>query len=210
MELFIIYIYISSQHNNYNKIYFIQNLHFWKNAMPENKVIKYFSLIEAWAFCPVCSEMVNIRVNKKEIKSGLKMGIYTKEHKHINPYPDLEDTDDFSGQEHTIYLYINDNYDITGVKSFFGDSPSMSEVGAGTVEAGGEVRIPIVVKEVSPMSVQLGMLSLDEFKLLKVCDGMNSVQECAEISQKPIDKVENMLDKLRKKGLVKVIKRTSG
>ncbi|GAI67841.1 unnamed protein product, partial [marine sediment metagenome] len=87
--------------------------------------------------------------------------------------------------------YINDNYDITGVKSFFGDSPSMSDVGAGTVELGGEVRIPIVVKEVSPMSVQLGMLSLDEFKLLKVCDGMNSVQECADISQKPIDKVEN-------------------
>lgn len=154
--------------------------------------------------------MVNIRVNKDEIKSGLKMGMYTKEDKHLNPYPDPEDPDDFSGQEHTIYLYINDNYDITGVKSFFGDSPSMSEVGAGTIEIGGEVRIPIVVKEVSPMSVQLGMLSLDEFKLLKVCDGMNSVLECAEISQKPIDKVEKMLDKLRKKGLVKVIKRTSG
>lgn len=178
--------------------------------MPENKVIKYFSLIEAWAWCDICSEMVNIRVNKDEIKSGLKMGIYTKEHKHINPYPDPEDTDDLSGQEHTIYLYINDNYDITGVKSFFGDSPSMSDVGAGTVEEGGEVRIPIVVKEVSPMSVQLGMLSLDEFKLLKVCDGMNSVQECAEISQKPLDKVEKMLNKLRKKGLVKVIKRSSG
>ncbi len=210
MDLFIIYIYINSQHNNYNKGYFIQNLHFWKNAMPENKVIKYFSLIEAWAWCDICSEMVNIRVNKDEIKSGLKMGMYTKEHKHLNPYPDQEDTDDYSGQEHTIYLYINDNYDITGVKSFFGDSPSMSEVGAGTIEIGGEVRIPIVVKEVSPMSVQLGMLSLDEFKLLKVCDGMNSVQECADISQKPIDKVEKMLDKLRKKGLVKVIKRTSG
>ena len=85
----------------------------------------------------------------------------------------------------------------------------MSEVGAGIIEVGGEVRIPIVVKEVSPMSVQLGMLSLDEFKLLKVCDGMNSVEECAEISQKPLDKVEKMLSKLRKKGLVKVIKRTS-
>ena len=73
MELFIIYIYINSQHNNYNKGYFIQNLHFWKNAMPENKVTKYFSLIEAWAWCEICSEMVNIRVNKDEIKSGLKI-----------------------------------------------------------------------------------------------------------------------------------------
>jgi len=59
------------------------------------------------------------------------------------------------------------------------------------------------------MSVQLGMISMDEFKLLKVCDGMNSVEQCAEITQKSVDKVEEMLDKLRKKGLVKVIKRTS-
>ncbi len=177
--------------------------------MPENKVKKYFSLIEAWAWCEICTEMVNIRVDKDEIKAGLKMGIYTKEHKHVNPHPDLEDDDDTSSQEHTVFIYINDNYDVTGVRSFFGDSPSMKDVGRGTIEEGGEVRIPIVVKEVQPMSVQLGMLSLDEFKLLKVCDGMNSVEQCAEVAQKPIDKVEKMLDKLRKKGLVKVIKRTS-
>ena len=59
------------------------------------------------------------------------------------------------------------------------------------------------------MSVQLGMISMDEFKLLKVCDGMNSVEQCAEITQKPIDEIENMLDKLRKKGLVNVIRRSS-
>ena len=178
--------------------------------MPDNKVKKYFSLIEAWAWCEICTEMVNIRVDKDEIKSGLKMGIYTKEHKHVNPHPDLEDDEDISSQEHTVFIYINDNYDVTGVRSFFGDSPSMSDVGRGTTEEGGEVRIPIVVKEVQPMSVQLGMISLEEFKLLKVCDGMNSVEQCAEIAQKPIDKIEKMLVKLRKKGLVKVIKRTSG
>ena len=178
--------------------------------MPENKVKKYFSLIEAWAWCEICTEMVNIRVDKDEIKAGLKMGIYTKEHRYVNPHPDLDDTDDISNQEHTVFIYINDNHDVTGVRSFFGDSPSMSDVGRGTTEEGGEVRIPIVVKEVQPMSVQLGMLSMDEFKLLKVCDGMNSVEQCAEIAQRPIDKVEKMLDKLRKKGLVKVIKRTSG
>ncbi len=177
--------------------------------MPENKVKKYFSLIEAWAWCEICTEMVNIRVDKDEIKAGLKMGIYTKEHKHVNPLPDIEDVDDISNQEHTVYIYIDENYDITGVRSFFGDSPSMSDVGGPSVEPGGEVKIPIVVKEVQPMSVQLGMISMDEFKLLKVCDGMNSVEQCAEITQKPVDKIENMLDKLRNKGLVKVIKRTS-
>jgi hypothetical protein len=137
------------------------------------------------------------------------MGIYTKEHKHINPIPDPEDVDDVSGQENTVYIYIDENYDITGVRSFFGDSPSMSDVGGTSIEPGGEVKIPIVVKEVQPMSVQLGMISMDEFNLLKVCDGMNSVEQCAEITQKPVDKIEDMLDKLRKKGLVKVIRRTS-
>jgi hypothetical protein len=176
--------------------------------MPENKVKKYFNLIECWAWCDICAEMVNIRVDKKEITDGLKMGMYTKEHKHINPNPDPEDTDDLSGGEHTVFVYINEDFDVTGVRSFFGDAPSITEVGVKTIEEEGEVRIPIVVKEVPPMSVQLGMLNLEEFKLLKVCDGMNSLEECAEISQKPVEEVENMLDKLRDKGLVKIIKRT--
>jgi hypothetical protein len=176
--------------------------------MPENKIKKYFNLIECWAWCDICSDMVNIKVDKKEIANGLKMGIYTKEHKHINPYPDPEDSDDLSGQEHAIYVYINDNFDVTGVKSFFGDSPSITDVGGKTIEEGGEIRIPIVVKEIQPMSVQLGMLSMDEFKLLKVCDGMNSLEECAQIAQRSVDDVENTLNKLRDKGLVKIIKRT--
>ena len=79
--------------------------------MPENKVRKYFSLIEAWAWCSICDDMVALRLDKKEIINGLKMGIYTKEHKHINLYPDLDDPDDLSGQEHTVFVYINDNYD---------------------------------------------------------------------------------------------------
>lgn len=174
--------------------------------MPENKVKKYFSLIEAWAWCDICKEMVALKLDKKEIINGLKMGIYTKEYKHSNPYPDLDDTDDNSGQEHTIYIYINDNYDITGVKSFFGDSPSMAEIG---VETGGDVFIPIVVKDVPEMSVHLGMLTMEEYKLLKVCDGMCTVDDVAQIVQKSIEEVNEMLDRMRKKGLVKVIKRSN-
>jgi hypothetical protein len=174
--------------------------------MPENKVKKYFSLIEAWAWCDICKEMVALRLDKREIIDGLKMGIYTKEFKHSNPYPDLDDTDDNSGQEHTIYVYINDSYDITGVKSFFGDSPRMADI---VGEAGGEVLIPIVVKDVPEMSVHLGMLTMDEYKLLKVCDGMCTVDDVAQIVQKSKEDVNEMLDRMRKKGLVKVIKRTS-
>jgi len=176
--------------------------------MPENKVRKYFQLIEAWAWCDICEDMISLNIDKKEIISGLEMGIYTKEYKHANPQPDLEDTDDVSGQEHTIYVYINDNYDITGVKSFFGESPSTEEIGAETVEAGGEVRIPVIVKEISPMAVQLGMLTKEQFKVLKICDGMNTIEQVASIAQKNVEEIEKMMEQLRKKGLVKVIKRT--
>ncbi|MHA1669708.1 MAG: hypothetical protein ACTSV5_03920 [Promethearchaeota archaeon] len=178
--------------------------------MPENKVKKYFSLIEAWAWCDICNDMVALKLNKKEIIDGLKMGIYTKEYKHVNKYPDLEDTEDLSAQEHTIYIYINDNYDITGVKSFFGDSPSMTDISAAAAQVGEEVRIPVVVKDVPEMSVHLGMLAMEEYKLLKVCDGMCTVEEVATIIQKSIDDTEKMLDKMRKKGLVKVIRRSNG
>ncbi|MFX1428180.1 MAG: hypothetical protein ACFFBE_17130, partial [Promethearchaeota archaeon] len=168
--------------------------------MPENKVRKYFQLIEAWAWCDICEDMISLNIDKKEIISGLEMGIYTKEYKHANPNPDLEDPDDLSGQEHTIYVYINDNYDITGVKSFFGESPSTEEIGAETAEAGGEVRIPVVVKEISPMAVQLGMLTKDQFKVLKICDGMNTIEEVASIAQKGVQELEVMMEELRKKG----------
>ncbi|MHA2037315.1 MAG: hypothetical protein ACW98X_12830, partial [Promethearchaeota archaeon] len=173
--------------------------------MPENKVRKYFSLIEAWAWCDICEDMIALKLDKDEIITGLKMGIYTKEHKHYNLYPDLEDTDDVSGQEHTIYIYINDNYDITGVKSFFGESPSTEEIGAESVEAGGEVRIPVIVKDISPMAVQLGMLTKEQFKVLKICDGMNTIEQVAAIAQKGVEDIEKMMDQLRKKKLVRVI-----
>jgi hypothetical protein len=176
--------------------------------MPENKVRKYFNLIEAWAWCDICEDMISLSIDKKEIISGLEMGLYTKEYMHANPSPDLEDTDDISGQEHTIFVYINDSYDITGIKVFFGESPTTEEVGAESVEAGSEVRIPVIVKEISPMAVQLGMLTKEQFKVLKICDGMNTIEQVASIAQMSAGEIEDMMEKLRKKGLIKVIKRT--
>jgi len=176
--------------------------------MPENKVKKYFRLIEAWAWCDICADMISLSIDKNEIITGLKMGIYTKEYRHINQFPDVEDTDDLSGNEHTIYIYINDNYDITGVKAFFGESPTTEEIGAEALQDGVEVRIPIVIKEISPMAVQLGMLNKEQFKVLKICDGMNTIEQVAEIAQISIEEIEKMMEQLRKKGLVQVIKRT--
>ena len=151
--------------------------------------------------------MVALNINKKEIINGLQMGIYTKKHAHRNPYPDLDDSEDKSGEEHSIYVYINADYDVTGVKSFFGDMPSISEIDSELAGEGGEVRIPVVVKDIPEMSVHLGMLTQEQFIILKVCDGMNTIPQVASISGKTVDEIEKMMDKLRKKGLVKVIKR---
>jgi len=56
--------------------------------MPENKLKKYFRLIEAWAWCPICEDMIALNIDKEEIIDGLQMGIYTKEYKHFNEFPD--------------------------------------------------------------------------------------------------------------------------
>ncbi len=174
--------------------------------MAQNKVKKYFTFIEIWAWCDICKEMIDLKVSKEEISKGFKMGFYTKEYKHTNPNPDPDDLDDPSVNEHTIYTYIDDQYNVTEVKSFFGDSPSLPELRetSGT----GEVRIPIIIKEIPKMSVDLGMVTLEEFKVLNICDGMNTIEKVAQIAHKSIEEMEIIMDKLRKKGLVKVIRRT--
>ncbi len=175
--------------------------------MPENKVKKYYELIECWAHCSICGDMVALKIDKKEIINGLETGIYTKEYKHQNPNPDFDDTDDRSGEEHTIYVYIDDKYDVTGVKAFFGDTLSLDEIAPQEMAEGQEVRIPIIVKEIPAMSIQLGMISQEEFKVLKICDGMNTLEQVAEIAGKEVVEIEKMMDKLHKKGLVDVIRR---
>ena len=174
--------------------------------MPVNKVKKFFKSVEVWAWCDICREMVNLHVNKEEISDGLSMGMYKKEYKHKNNRPDPEDTDDKSGGEHSVYVYINDKFDVTGVNAFFGESPTMEAMEAATTT--GEVQIPIVVKEIPPMSVHLGMLTQEEFKVLKICDGMNTIEQVASIAGKDVSEVEKMMEKLHKKGLVDIIKRT--
>ncbi|TFF90609.1 MAG: hypothetical protein EU548_02145 [Promethearchaeota archaeon] len=171
--------------------------------MTQNKVKKFFSLVEIWAFCDICKEMINLKVDKDEIKENLELGIYTKEYAHMNPYPDPDDLDDRSTEEHKIFVYINEDYDVTGVKSFFGETMSMDELKA--EEPGEEVRVPIIVKDVDETSVMLGMISKEQYKLLKICDGMNTISDVAKIAQKNYEETEKMLEELRDKGLIKVI-----
>jgi hypothetical protein len=170
--------------------------------MPENKVKKYFKLIEAWVWCDICDNMIPLTINKEEIYNGLQTGIYTKRYPHHNPNPNPDDPEDRSGEEHNIHIYINKKYEITGVKSFFGEVPATESFG------GVGARIPIVVKEIDAISVSLGMITPEEYKLLIICDGNNSLEQVAAIAEKPVEEIEQVMAKLRDKGLVKVIIRS--
>ncbi|MHA1792309.1 MAG: helix-turn-helix domain-containing protein [Promethearchaeota archaeon] len=158
-------------------------------------VRKYFQFIEIWAPCPICEKlgyapMVNLRVSKEEINRGLSMGIYTHNYVHGPP-----------GQEHTVSVYINPKYEMTGSKAFEGTEGVNSDTFAkGTI-------IPIIIKKIPDMAVHLGMVTPEEFSILKVCDGNNSIDEVAKILEKDRADIEESLQKLKDKGLVDLIKK---
>ncbi|MFX0100167.1 MAG: hypothetical protein ACFFCS_11350 [Candidatus Hodarchaeota archaeon] len=159
-------------------------------------VRKYFEFIEIWTPCPICEQlgyapMVNLRVSKEEINRGLSMGIYT--HNYVHGPEDAQ---------HTVAVYISPKYEVTGSKSFEGtEGVKSSEFEAGAI-------IPIIVKDIPPMAVHLGMVSPEEFSILKVCDGNNTIGDAATILQKSEAEIEAALNKLREKGLVDLIKKS--
>ncbi|MHA1371195.1 MAG: ArsR family transcriptional regulator [Promethearchaeota archaeon] len=156
-------------------------------------VRKYFQFIEIWVPCPICEKlgyapMINLRVDKEEINRGLSMGIYTHNYVH-GPENNL----------HTVAIYINPKYEVTGSKAFEGID-MMQSFEKGTI-------VPVVVKSIPPMAVHLGMVSPEEFAILKVCDGNNSIDEVAKILQKDKSYIEEHLEKLKEKGLIDLIKK---
>jgi hypothetical protein len=159
-------------------------------------VRKYFEFIEIWTPCPICdtlgyAPMVNLRVSKEEINRGLSMGIYT--HNFVHGPED---------SKHTVAVYISPKYEVTGSKSYEGtEGVKSSSFEAGDI-------IPVIVKEIPPMAVHLGMVSPEEFSILKVCDGNNTVGDVATILQKTKENIEVNLNKLREKGLVDLIKKS--
>ncbi|MFX1452865.1 MAG: hypothetical protein ACFFCM_18655 [Promethearchaeota archaeon] len=140
--------------------------------------------------------MVSVKINKKEIQDGIKEGFYTKLFKHNNPFPDTEDPSDKSYEEHTVLLYINENYNVAGVKSFFGDSPPLH----------GDLRIPIRLQDKIEMKINLSALTHNDFIVLKVCDGFNTIEQIAEITQIPLENLEKMVETLKKKRFLQVIR----
>ena len=135
--------------------------------------------------------MVNLRVSKDEINRGLQMGIYTHNYAHG---PEGVDP-------HTVAVYINPKYEVTGSKTFEGtEGVSSQSFEKGTI-------IPVIVKKIPDMAVHLGMVTPEEFSILKVCDGNNSIDEVANILQKSREQIDESLMKLKEKGLVDLIRK---
>ena len=159
---------------------------------------KYFKDVFAYVYCSICREIISVRLDKEAIKNGLQTGLFIYHHPHTNPKHDPDDPEDESDKEHTAAIYIDSNYDVRGVLVWFGKEPSSEVISKGT-------RIPIVVKEIPPISVHLGMLSPKEFKILQLCDGNNSVETAADILGFDVKEFETMLDKLKQKELVNIV-----
>jgi hypothetical protein len=158
-------------------------------------VRKYFQFIEIWVPCPICEQlgyapMVNLRVSKEEINRGLQLGIYTHDHPHG---PE-------GHRPHSVSVYINQKYEVTGSKALDGNAKPVVAFASGTV-------VPVVTKKVPDMAVALGMVTPDEFSTLKACDGNNSVDEVASILRKSRGDVDTILQKLKDKGLVNLVKK---
>ena len=163
---------------------------------------KYFTSIKPFIYCDICNEILeDIEINKEDIRNGLQTGLYIYKHTHTNPLHDEDDPEDLSDQSHTSMVYIDAKYNVRGVRTFFGTELSSEEMEKGS-------KIPIVVKEIPPMSVHLGMLSPEEYKILQTCDGNNTLEDVADIAGLSIEKLQGMMNKLRDKGLINIINRS--
>ena len=161
---------------------------------------KYFKDIYAFFWCDICQEILSVPIDRNIIEEKLDTGLYIHSYYHTNPLYDPEDPEDHSNKPHTSLIYIDNNHEVRGVRSFFGTEMSSDEMKKGS-------RIPIVIKEISMMVLQLGMVSQKEFNILKLCDGNNSIENVAEIEKLKPDEIEKIIIKLRKKGLINVITR---
>ena len=168
--------------------------------MSFNRTINYFKSIRAYVYCEICGEVVGIDINKEEIRNGLKLGgLYIHKHRHLNKNPDINNPQDYSNIEHTIAVYIDDKYDVKQVESFHGQSAlSVEGLDEGT-------RIPVCEKEIQPMSVQLGMVTQEEYKVLQLCDGDHTLDTISQISSIPLQDLEEKIESLRQKGIIKII-----
>ncbi len=173
-----------------------------KNQIMKNFNIttKYFKDIHAFFWCEICQEILSVPIDRNTIAEKLDTGLYVHMYYHTNPLYDPEDPEDSSNNPHTSLIYIDNNHDVRGVRSFFGTEMSSDEIKKGS-------RIPIVIKEIPKMVLQLGMLTQEEFNILKLCDGNNSVENVAEIEKTNLETIEKIILKLKKKRLINIITR---
>ena len=163
---------------------------------------KYFRSIKPYVYCEICNEILeDIEINKEEIRNGLHTGLFVFKYFHTNPLADPEDPEDLSGKEHTTQIYIDNKYNVTGVRCYFGRELSKDEMGEGAM-------IPIIIKEAPPMAVAMGMLTQDEFNIMKMCDGNNTLQDVAELTSKTLKQLDKLMKGLKSKGLINLIQRS--
>ncbi|MHA1728207.1 MAG: hypothetical protein ACTSWY_05695 [Promethearchaeota archaeon] len=166
--------------------------------MSFNRTIKYFKSIRAYVYCDICKEVVGMDINKENIRRGLESsGVFLYKFRHINRDPDPENPEDESLQQHTCAVYIDENYEVKQIKCYFGDDM--------LVKAEEGDRIPILIKKVPEASVRIGMISMEQYKVIQLCDGTNTMEEIVVISGKSSEDLKVIMEQLREKGIINII-----
>ena len=168
--------------------------------MTFNKIVKYFKSIRVFVHCEICKEVVGMDIDKEELRTGLEAGFFLYKHKHKNNSSDLDDAFDEAWKEHTSAVYIDDNYKVKQVKSYFGEEIVVTAVQGD--------RIPVVVKKVPAAAVRIGMLTQEQFKIIQLCDGTSTLTDIAHIAEVSIETLDQIMDELRGKGMINVIIRS--
>ncbi len=168
--------------------------------MPFNRIIKYFKSIRAFVHCDICQDIIEMDIDKDLIRNKLKTGIFMHRYVHKNDNPDPDDPDDQSGQEHSCSIFIDSNYQIKKIQCFFGDDVPIS--------AKEGDRLPICIKKIPEASVRIGMVTRQQYKLLQLCDGNNTLTDIAQITELGPEALDKVMDELRDKRLIDIIIRS--
>lgn len=168
--------------------------------MPFNRIIKYFKSTRAFVHCDICQDIIEIDIDKELVRNGLKTGIFMYRYNHKNENPDPDDPDDQSGQEHSCSIFIDSNYQIKKIQCFFGDETPIS--------AKEGDRLPVCIKKIPEASVRIGMVTREQYKLLQLCDGNNTLADIAQITELGPEALDKVMDELRDKRLIDIIIRS--
>jgi hypothetical protein len=67
---------------------------------------------------------------------------------------------------------------------------------------GNPIFVPVLVKDIPPMAVQLGVVNKKEFEISKLCTGANTIDDIEQALGMPRDELDEIIDKMEKNSII--------